>query len=746
MSNDKLSLGSFKLKKSDLENRILSKLLKKETDSFDNEREVYEQHSDNRNRLTKNEKESRIKALLKLKSKQGAEEQKDEARQSLWKDKEVVTSVSTEEKQKDSELPIYEEKGDKDKRNIAKKFTNARVIAADAKHKRYEKNKKFVISDKEHSRTYKVPKTFVKRERKKVVRKVKIRSVMTINDIAAKTFEPKERVIKTIESLDLGSDVEVKHEAIPPDIAQLIIEDLGHKAEIKLPNINQIIDTNNDDEILLQKRPPIVTIMGHVDHGKTTLIDALRDSNVASCEHGGITQHIGAYQIKSSDELITIIDTPGHVAFTAMRARGAKITDIAVLVIAADDSIKEQTVEAINHIQAADVPIIIAVNKIDKPTANVERVTNELLQYDIVAEEFGGDVLVVPISAKEKQNLDKLEEAILLQAELLNIKSNPNKGASGVILEAKLDKKSGPLVTLIIKSGTLRKGDIIIAGSHYCKVKAMIDCYGNHIREAKPSTPVEVLGFDDVAVSGDPFVIVKNEKDARNIIEFKSRNNQYMERSKDDLEDLFREEKKQVSFVVKADTQGSIEVIIDYINKFDLKEVDVSILHKAVGAITESDILLASASKASILSFCIKEDKKIAELAKKQGVIIRCYSVIYDLISDIKEILSGFIPSIKEEKSTGLAVVRDLFDISKTGKIAGCYVKDGVMRRDENVRLIRDSRVIYEGKIKAMRRFKQDEKEVKSGYECGILLENYGDIKIGDAIECFEVIETKQSL
>ena len=745
MSNDKLSLGNFKLKKGDIEDKIIAKLLKKDSVTSNSHNE-HRRRDSARGNLTSTEKAARIQALINIKNK------KDPISISsppVNNAPSISTNASQAIKSKHATKSTTYNKTEDQKRN--KKPSVTQKPSAKKKKKRYTKHSKAFTHRKEtdkvtSNKKYKHSSPRGEK-RRHVTRKIRICYAMTIDEISAKTFEPVNRVITALQQINDSIDLTIP---VEPETIRVAVEMLGHIPEIKLRRtLRQVLNNSAIKSTSMQKRPPIVTIMGHVDHGKTTLIDALRNSRIVATEHSGITQHIGAYQIADTkkNSLITIIDTPGHAAFTAMRARGAKVTDIAILVIAADDSIKEQTVEAINHIQAAQVPIIIAINKIDKPEANLERVVNELLQYNIVAEKLGGDVFVIPISAKDKLYLDKLEEAILLQAELLDITADPEEPASGIVLEASLNKKSGALATLIIENGTLKKGDIIVAGNAYCKVKAMVDCSGTHIKRAPPSTPVEVLGFNIVPCSGTKFVTSKTEKDIKNIIALNTHNASHpLFRESEDIDDLFAEKKKQVVFLIKADAQGSIEAIIDSINKFKIEQVDINLLHTAVGSITESDILLASASGARIISFCIKADKEITNLAKKHGIAIHYYSIIYDLIESIKTILSGFLPPIRDETILGNATVREVFNISKLGKIAGCYVRDGTISKSMNARLLRDSRLIYEGKIKNLRRFKKDEQEVKNGFECGIALENYADIKVGDVIESFQIVETKQSL
>ena len=762
MSNDKLSLN-FKLKKSDLESKILAKLLKKGSDKFPS---IKSEDQSSGGTLTELERTKRAKALLNLSAErieQKGDYKNDRKRMVAGSDVNEKGVAGAPKKVLDNEQVTVNKKekstDNGERKNEHKAHVNRPVERKTKKEfaskkksmgapKKYSKHGKFIISKDIESDGVTVKKHSFhmnKIERKKTVRKIKISFAMTVHEIATKTFEAKNRVIGVVEKLDSEIDI---NKPIDPDIVELVIQELGHIPKRVTNNImDGLLEDEEEDPSMLKSRPPIVTIMGHVDHGKTTLIDSLRDSNIIDTEYGGITQHIGAYQIKTTDnQLITVIDTPGHAAFTAMRARGAQVTDIVILVVAADDSIKDQTIEAINHIKAAGVTVIVAVNKIDKPEANVSKVTNDLLQYNIIPEECGGDVLVVPISARDKVNLDKLEEAILLQASVLELQANPNKKAKGVILEAELNKKSGVLATVIIRDGTLKRGDIIVAGKSYCKIKAMVDCNGSPLKEALPSTPVELMGFESVPDNGECFVTVKNEKDAKFIVDIRNRNSQQLSSSMDDISDLFRDEKQQISFIIKSDTQGSIEAILDYINKFSIEEIEIKVLHKAVGVITESDILLAEASSAKIIAFCVREEKKLSEFAEKHGVSIYHYSIIYDLIDNIKEMLSGLLPTLKNEKSLGRVLVREVFTLSRSGKIAGCYVQDGLIKRDARIRLLRDSRLIYEGKVATLRRFKNDEKEVSSGYECGISLENYSDIKANDIMESFEIIETKQTL
>ena len=505
----------------------------------------------------------------------------------------------------------------------------------------------------------------------------------------------------------------------------------------------------------MERRAPVVTFMGHVDHGKTSLLDAIRKAQVASGEAGGITQHIGAYQVKTADgEKITFLDTPGHEAFTAMRKRGANVTDVVVLVVAADDGIMAQTREAINHAKAAEVPIIVAINKIDKPGANPMAIKNALLEFGLVSEDLGGDLLVVEVSAKARTNIDKLLESILLQAEILNLQANPNRKAKGIVVEASVDKNKGALATILVQNGTLRIGDIIVAGTCWGKVKAMLDAEGHMIHIAGPSVPAQVLGLEGAPEAGSETAVVASEKQAREITEYRlklSRDLKSTAKRKGSIEDLFKIAKdggrKELNILIKGDVQGSVEAIVASLDKLATEEVAARILHYAVGGITTSDITLAAASNAIILGFNVRADSASKDLAAREGADIRYYSIIYDLIDDIKAIMGGMLSPARREQYLGTAEIREVFSLpKKSAKIAGCFVTDGVIRRGAGVRLLRDNVVIYQGTLKTLRRFKDDVKEVGNNFECGISFENYDEIKVGDNIEAFEVFEEKRSL
>ncbi len=501
----------------------------------------------------------------------------------------------------------------------------------------------------------------------------------------------------------------------------------------------------------MQPRPPVVTIMGHVDHGKTSLLDALRKTDVAAGEAGGITQHIGAYQVDLGGGKVTFLDTPGHEAFTAMRARGAKVTDIVVLVVAADDGIMAQTKEAIAHAKAAGVPIIVAVNKIDKPGADAARVKNELMSHELVPEEFGGDVIVVEVSAKQKLNLDKLVETILLQSEVLELKANPNRAATGAVIESKLDQGRGVMATLLIQKGTLRVGDLVVAGASYGRVRTLINDKGATLKEAGPGTPVEIQGLNQPPEAGDVFSVVESEKVARDIAEYRGQLSRSVANASAPrtMEQLFGEAAagaKELPVIIRGDVQGSVEAIAASLNKIGGEEAKVKVLHTAVGAVSESDVTLARATGALIIGFNVRASIKAKELAAREKINIRYYSVIYDVVDDVKAAVSGLLSPTRRENFIGYAEIRQVFTVSKAGKVGGCYVTEGVVKRGAGVRLLRDGVVIHQGTLKTLKRFKDEVKEVKSGFECGMAFENYDDIREGDQIEAFEVVEEARSV
>jgi translation initiation factor IF-2 len=586
----------------------------------------------------------------------------------------------------------------------------------------------------------------------KIYREVILPEVITVAELASRMSERGADVIR--ELMKLGIMATSNH-SIDADTAELVATTLGHTVKrYKESDVENVLTIPEDQEYDLTPRAPIVTIMGHVDHGKTSLLDALKSTDVAAREAGGITQHIGAYSVTLADgRMITFIDTPGHEAFTEMRTRGAQVTDIVVLVVAADDGIKMQTIEAINHAKAANVPIIVAINKIDKPGADEQRVKNELLSYELVPEELGGDIITVGVSAKERLNLDKLEEAILLVAEMQSLRANPNSVAAGVVIEARVDTARGVVATVIVQRGTLKQGDLIMAGTTYGRIKRICNDKGITIKQAGPSLAVEVFGFDETPMAGDKFNIVSSDKQAREIIDYRLRKAKELQvtASKTSLEDLFLKASgdskvKDLPIIIKADVHGSLEAIVASLNKIHSNEVKIKILHKAVGAISDSDIALASASKALVIGFNVRSIPSAANMAEKNRIDVRYYSIIYNLVDDVKAVVTGMLSPIIREVYIGSVDIRDVFNITKVGKVAGSYVTRGIIKRGAGVRLLRDNIVIHEGKLKTLKRFKDDVKEVREGYECGIAFENYDDIKIGDTVEVFEIVEEKQKL
>ena len=540
-------------------------------------------------------------------------------------------------------------------------------------------------------------------------------------------------------------------QSMSDDLIDLIADDMGRKVRVVSPEEEYAVVYHDSDEDL-KPRPPVVTVMGHVDHGKTSLLDAIRHTGVAEGEAGGITQHIGASVVNIDGRQITFIDTPGHEAFTAMRARGAQVTDVIVLVVAADDGVMPQTIEAINHAKAADVPIVVAVNKIDKPGADPTRVRQELTEYGVIPEEWGGKNMFVEVSAKQKLHIDDLLETILLQADVLELKANPDALASGFVIEANLDKGRGPVATVLVQRGTLHPGDAVVAGTSYGRVRALIDPKGNHVEEARPSDPVEILGLSSVPTAGDEFRVFEDERDARKLAEeraLRARLAEQESKSHMSLDDLFSriEEGKQtdLNLIVKADVQGSIEALRDAFNKMDQSEVKINIVHSAVGGITETDVTLATASDAIIIGFNVRPTGKSRQLAEKEKVDIRLYRVIYQAIEDINAARVGLLSPDIVEEDTGIAEVRETFKVPKVGTVAGCYIVEGEINRDDKVRIVRDGTVIFEGSLASLRRFKDDVKCVKQGYECGIGVEKFQDIKVGDTIEGYKVKEVERT-
>jgi translation initiation factor IF-2 len=590
-------------------------------------------------------------------------------------------------------------------------------------------------------------------EREKVVRDVRVPDAITVQELANRMAERVADVIKSLMKMDIMA---TQNQSIDPDTAQLVIEEFGHKmVRVSESDVENVIETARDEDADLRPRAPVVTIMGHVDHGKTSLLDALRKTNVVAGEAGGITQHIGAYQITTEDgHRITFLDTPGHAAFTSMRARGAQVTDIVILVVAADDSVMPQTVEAINHAKAAGVPMIVAINKIDRPGADPQKVRTQLLQHEVVVEAMSGEVLDVEVSAKTGEGLDKLVDSIVLQAEFLELKSNPNRPAEGAVIEAKLDVGRGPVATVLVQRGTLKLGDIFVVGEQWGRVRALMDDQGERIEEAGPSIPVEVLGLQGTPEAGDTLNVVEDEAKAREIADYrqrKAREAQAARGTRTTLDQLLAQAKaggdaKELPIVIKADVQGSAEAIVQALDKIGNEEVRVRVLHSGVGAITESDVTLADASGAPIIGFNVRANAPARESANQKGVEIRYYSIIYDLVDDVKQAASGLLSPEVKETFIGYARIKQVFKVSHVGKVAGCEVTEGIARRSAGVRLLRDNVVVHEGKLKTLKRFKDEVKEVSAGQECGMAFENYDDIRENDVIEIFEREEVERTL
>ncbi len=582
--------------------------------------------------------------------------------------------------------------------------------------------------------------------REKISREVTIPETITLQELAQRMAE---RAVDIIKYLMKQGQMMKPGDVIDSDLAQLIAEEFGHTVKrVAESDVEEGIFNVEDDANAMLPRPPVVTIMGHVDHGKTSLLDAIRKANVVSGEAGGITQHIGAYQVEQNGQKITFIDTPGHAAFTQMRARGAQATDIAILVVAADDSVMPQTIESINHAKAAGVPIIVAINKIDKPTADPQKVRNALLQHDVFVETMGGEVLDVEVSAKNRINLDKLLEAVLLQAEILDLKADPERTAEGVVIEAQLDRGRGSVATVLVQKGTLHPGEIIVAGNAWGRVRALVNDHGDHVKEAAPAMPVEILGLSGTPQAGDRFAVVANEAKAREISEYRQRlaRDKAVARaagSRGSLEQMMSNLQatglKEFPLVIKGDVQGSVEAIIASLDKLGTDEVRARIVHSGAGGITESDISLAEASNAAIIGFNVRANKQARDAAEQQGIEIRYYNIIYDLIDDVKAAMSGLLPPERRETFIGNAEVLEVFNITKVGKVAGCRVTEGKVERGAGVRLIRDNVVIHEGKLKTLKRFKDEVSEVPMGQECGMAFENYEDVRAGDIIEAFRV-------
>ncbi|MBT7294347.1 MAG: translation initiation factor IF-2 [Rhodospirillaceae bacterium] len=586
-----------------------------------------------------------------------------------------------------------------------------------------------------------------------VVREVVVPETIAVQELANRMAVRGIEVVKKLMQIGIAASMA---QIIEGDTAELVVHEFGHKVKrVSASDVEIGLKGDADEEGTMVTRAPVVTVMGHVDHGKTSLLDALRATDIASGEAGGITQHIGAYQVNlASGARITFIDTPGHAAFTQMRMRGAKLTDIVVLVVAADDGVMPQTVEAINHARAAEVPIIIAINKIDRPDAKADRVRQELLQHEIVTEEMGGDVLSVEVSAMQKTNLDKLEEAIILQSEILELAANPERDADGVVIESRVDRGRGVVATVLVQRGTLHIGDIVVAGSEWGRVRAMTDERGKNRKDAPPSSPVEILGLNNPPEAGEDFVVVENERRAREISEFRSKRTRDIAAARSaapvDVEQMFSQAGEDgvqnLPLLIKGDVHGSVEAVRSALENLSTEEVAAQILHAGVGGITESDIVLAGASNAQIIGFNVRANPQARALAQRDGIDIRYYSIIYNVVDDIKAMLEGMLKPALHERMLGNAQILEIFSVGKVGKVAGCRVTDGLVKHGAKVRLLRDDIVIHDGALKTLRRFKDDVREVKEGYECGMAFENYSDLREGDIMEFYEIEEVARAL
>ncbi|MBW1916072.1 MAG: translation initiation factor IF-2 [Deltaproteobacteria bacterium] len=585
---------------------------------------------------------------------------------------------------------------------------------------------------------------------KALKRRIKVQEEVTVAELAKAMSVKSVELIKKLMGLGIRANI---NQAIDFETASVVADDFGYELELDLLEAESIIEEVEDRPEDLKPRPPVVTIMGHVDHGKTSLLDYIRESNIIGRESGGITQHIGAYYVKGKGGDIAFLDTPGHEAFTAMRARGARVTDIIILVVAADDGVMPQTKEAINHARAANIPIIVAINKIDKPEANPEKVTRELAELELAPEEWGGDTIFGKISAKTGDGINELMESILLQAEMLELKASPNKSARGTIIEAKLDKSKGSVATVLIKSGTLKKSDYFICGETYGRVRAMLNNRGMKIQSAGPSVPVEIYGISGVPMAGDEFIVVKDDKSARQLVEHrqaKMKEKEVARRGIVSLDDLYEKIKegeiKELNIVLKTDVRGSLEALSESLIKLSTEAVKLRMIHSSTGAITETDVMLASASSAIVIGFNVRANPRVIQIAEKEKVDIRYYDVIYNAMEDIRLAMTGLLDPTFKEKVIGRADIKEIFSVPKIGAVAGCYVTDGFIERNAQVRLLRDEVVVFDGKMASLRRFKDDVKEVQSGYECGIGLENYHDIKPGDVFEVYQLEEVQAEL
>ena len=735
-----------------------SELTSKLTDKERVAREKALQDADDR----KKSKEEKIKKVSKTKSKKtGKHQAETELNTDIPVDNEFEKGVkkkaysskqsedqSTSTKKKESKKD-EQGKTDKKSRKEPQKRRKGKLTISEALNE--EERQRSLASLRRRQEKAKKKTVSVDTPKEKISRNVVIPESITVQELSNRMAERGVDVIKSL--MQQGVMVKI-NDFLDADTAELIAEEFGHTVtRVSESDVEEGLSVDEDSEQSKEPRPPVVTIMGHVDHGKTSLLDAIRETSIVSSEAGGITQHIGAYQIDSYDDnKITFIDTPGHAAFTSMRARGAKVTDIVVLVVAADDSVMPQTIEAINHSKEADVPIIVAINKIDKPEANPAKTKNDLLEHELIVEELGGDIQCIELSAQTKEGIDNLIEAINLQAEILDLKANPNRQAEGFVIESKLDKGRGPVVTTIVQKGTLKKGDIVIVGQFWGKVRSLLNDRGEQIDLCYPGDPIEVLGLNNTPNAGDFLSVVENEARAREISDYRERQNkksapnvpqsnieQMLSKIKDDV-------KKELPVIIKADVHGSTEAIKDGVISLGNEEISCRVVHSGVGAISESDISLAETSNSIVFGFNVRANSQAKDLAEKAEINIIYHSIIYDLLDDIKVILEGKLDPEIKESIIGNAEVLEVFKISKTGNIAGCLVSEGTVKKGEHARLIRDGVVIYEGKISELKRFKDDAKEVQSGQECGLAFDNNEDIKVKDVIECYEVKEIKRAI
>jgi len=714
----------------------------------------------------KNEEKKEEKADTKKATKE--EKEVKEEKKSDSKKTKTEAEADAEKQQKELEAVISEPIGKKvryvdtrqntinethlDDTKIEEIMVGTDIYGTEDKKQKIKKGPKSQKFDRANS---KFSKQQEKDKKKKMVikpeiLKVKIPDEISVGELAERLKKTGAEVIKKLMGYGVMASVS---QTIDYDTAYLVAEEFGAQVE-------KIVTVTLEEELFFEEedraedlvtRPPVVVVMGHVDHGKTSLLDAIRDSDVTSTEAGGITQHIGAYKVKVGDQDITFLDTPGHEAFTAMRARGAQATDVAILVVAADDGIMPQTIEAINHAKAADVSIVVAINKMDKESANPDKIKQELTEHGLVPEEWGGDVICVPVSAKQRMNIDTLLENVLLLAELRDLKANPNKAASGIVIEAKLDKARGPVATVLVQNGTLQSGDIVVAGTSEGKIRAMTDYKGKVLKSAGPSTPVEILGLGEVPTAGDKFKVVSDEKKARQVVEqrkFNEKEEIFNKRKTITLDNLFSQiaegEVKELNIIVKADVQGSVEAVTESLEKLTNEEVRVKVIHSGVGTVTETDIMLASASNAIIVGFNVRPDAKTTESAKSNDVDIRLYRVIYHAIEEMEAAMKGMLAPKFKESVLGHGEVRNTFKVSGVGTIAGVYVLDGKIVRNSQVRIVRDGVIVYEGVLSSLKRFKDDAKEVASGFECGCGFDKFNDVKDGDVIESFIMEEVKQ--